>query len=68
MAKLTSEQAALLKSLGVGTIDGLDDDGLCRVEELLENEMQLHGLNGSGDGLNAHGNACREILVALSED
>lgn len=68
MVTLDSEQLHLLESLGVGDVDLADDDGLSRIEEALEDEIQLHGLNASGDGLNARGDLCRKILVAIAGD
>lgn len=68
MAALNNEQKRLLDSLGIGPLDGMNDNELEQALQLVESEMQLHGLNDAGNGLNAHGELCRSILAAIAED
>lgn len=63
---MNDEQLELLRSLNLATnVEELDDDQLMRIEDRLTEEMQLHGLNPKGDGLNAHGELCRSVIEAL---
>lgn len=63
---MNEEQIELLRSLNLATnVDEMDDDQLMHVENKLTEEMQLHGLNAAGDGLNAHGRLCRSVIEAL---
>lgn len=66
METLNDKQTALLVSMGLPTsFDGLDDDSLIDIEDALSNEMQRHGLNDAGDGLNERGELCRSIIEAI---
>lgn len=63
---MNEEQLELMRSLNLATnVEELDDDQLMRIEDRLTEEMQLHGLNSKGDGLNAHGELCRSTIEAL---
>lgn len=63
---MNEEQIELLRSLNLATnVDEMDDDQLMHVENKLAEEMQLHGLNVAGDGLNAHGRLCKSAIEAL---
>lgn len=66
--RMNKDQQKLLNLLGISSLDGLDDDQLLAVEDLVENDMQINGLNHSGDGLNERGELCRSILVALASE
>ena len=47
------------------SFDGMKDDGLMAIEDALADEMQRHGLNDAGDGLNERGELCRSIIEAI---
>lgn len=65
---LNEEQTRLLESLGLpASFDGLDDEALMRMEDALSTELQRHGINAAGDGLNAHGEACLALIDAIPE-
>ena len=69
MVNLTSDQAELLRDLGLpDDLDGLDDDSWNDVVDRIEDEIQLRGLDGSPNGTNAHGEMCRQVLIAMAED
>lgn len=65
---LDDKQKSLLASLGLPqSFDGLDDDNLVHIEETLSTELQRHGINVKGDGLNEHGEACLRLIEAIPE-
>lgn len=65
---LDDGQKRLLASLGLPqSFDGLDDDALVRTEETLSTELQRHGINAKGDGLNEHGKACLRLIEAIPD-
>lgn len=65
---LDDEQKRLLASLGLPqSFDSLDDDALVHIEEALSTELQRHGVNAKGDGLNEHGEACLRLIEAIPE-
>lgn len=45
----------------------LSDDIFFSVSDRLEDEMQLNGLNATGDGLNEYGSLCRSILEYMAQ-
>lgn len=66
---MDEEQTALLESLGLPTeFDGLDDDATLAIEDALFLEMQHHGINEEGDGLNDYGSLCIDAICALPDD
>ncbi len=66
---MNSEQTALLETLGLPTsFSGLSDDKLIRIEDRLSDELQLHGINDTGDGLNKHGTLCLSIIEAIPDN
>lgn len=66
---LDEEQRGLLERLGLPVLfDGLDDDELIAIEDKLTEEMQLHGINDAGDGLNEYGELCRSVIVSLPDN
>jgi hypothetical protein len=66
METLNDRQTALLRAMGLPTsFDGMKDDGLMAIEDALADEMQRHGLNDAGDGLNERGELCRSIIEAI---
>ena len=65
---LNEEQRALLSSMGLPlSFEKMTDDVLMTIEDTLADEMQMHGLNEAGDGLNERGELCRSIIVAISD-
>lgn len=65
---LDDEQKAMLAALGLPqSFDDLDDDALVRIEESLSTELQRHGINADGDGLNERGEACLRLIEAIPD-
>lgn len=65
---LNDEQKSVLASLDLPqSFDGLDDDALVRIEETLSTELQRHGINAQGNGLNERGEACLRLIEAIPE-
>ena len=66
---LTEKQANLLLRLGLPTdFQNLSDEQYFAVDDKMSEELQLHGLNEAGDGLNEYGELCRSIIVSLPDD
>lgn len=66
--KLTNEHKDLLKRLGLPEdFDSLTDEQWFAVNDTLSDEMQLHGINAAGDGLNDYGEMCVDIITSLPE-
>lgn len=66
--KLTNEHKAILKRLGLPEdFDGITDEQWFAVNDTLSDEMQLHGINEAGDGLNDYGEMCVDIITSLPE-
>lgn len=66
---MNGEQIKLLEKLGLPTsFDGLDDDEMIAIEDALAEELQAHGINDTGDGLNEYGELCRSVIVSLPDD
>lgn len=52
----SDKQKHLLASLDMAqSFDGLDDGALIDIEERLSAELQRHGINAEGNGLNDYG-------------
>lgn len=65
---LSNNQTELLEKLGLPTdFANLPDESLDNIEDALSAEMQLHGLNEQGDGLNEYGELCRSVIIALPD-
>lgn len=63
------EQIELLEKLGLPTsFEGLDDDEMIAIEDTLADELQAHGINDAGNGLNGYGELCRSVIVSLPDD
>lgn len=63
---MNEDQLELMRSISLASnVEELDDNQLMRIEDRLAEEIQLHGLNSRGDGLNAHGELCRSTIEAL---
>lgn len=65
----SNEQKRLLTSLGMPqSFDGLDDGTLIDIEERLSNELQHHGINAEGNGLNDYGELCLSIIEDIPDE
>ena len=65
---LTEKHRKILEKLGLPTdFSDLTDDQYNEIDDKVCAEMQLHGLNDAGDGLNGHGELCVDILDALPD-
>lgn len=68
METLIEAQENLLRTLGLPlAFEYLDDDQLMRIEDVLSYEMQTHGINEEGNGLNNYGELCRSCIIALPD-
>lgn len=66
--ELNDKQKELLESLGLPLhFENLDDESLMRIEDAVADEMQVHGINDAGDGLNEYGELCRSVIVSLPD-
>lgn len=67
--ELTQTQTELLNSLDLpGVISTeMDDEQWFGITDRLGEEIQLHGINERGDGINERGETCRQILDAMAE-
>ena len=66
---LTDKQIGLLEKLGLKTdFSSLTDDEYFAIDDVVYNEMRMHGVNDAGDGLNEYGELCRSIIVSLPDD
>ncbi len=66
---MNSEQTKFMKRLNLPTsFSDLSDEQLIRIEDRLSEEMQLHGLNDAGDGLNDYGALCLSIIDIIPDD
>ena len=66
---LTDEQIELLQRFGLPTdFSNLDDDEYFAIDDAMSEELQLRGINESGDGLNAYGELCRSVVVSLPDE
>lgn len=66
--KLNATQADLLRALDLPATISTDADEAewFAVADRVAEELQLHGINETGDGLNDHGEECRRILEAMA--
>ena len=67
--KFSKKQAAFLRETfkSEPTAD-MDDDAQLRLEDALGDYLQQHGINDSGNGENAVGRMCADILTVLASD
>lgn len=66
---MNEAQKELLESLGFPvSFAGLDDNELIRIEETLADELQMRGINETGNSLNEYGELCRSIIVSTPDD
>lgn len=69
IVELTRQQKELLASLELPTTltTGMDDDQWFEITDRLGEEIQMRGINETGDGTNERGETCRQILEAMAE-
>lgn len=66
---LNDEQLSLLEKLELPTsFEGLGDDEMIAIEDALTDELQAHGINDTGGGLNEYGELCRSVIVSLPDE
>lgn len=66
VVSLTNRQKELLSSFGLPIdFEDIIDEEYFAIDELMSDEMQLHGL--SDDGLNDYGELCESVILALPE-
>ncbi len=65
---LDAEQKALLQKLGLPTnFKNLSTDDRLEIDDVISEELMENGIDGSGEGPNAHGRLCESILEALED-
>lgn len=65
--ELTAKHKEILERLGLPTdFSALTDDQYDDIDDKVCLEMQHHGLNELGDGLNDYGELCVDILETLA--
>lgn len=66
-AILNDEQRELLRDLGLPTelSTFMDENDWCDILEILKDEVQLRGINKTGDGENAYGMLCSSVYEAM---
>lgn len=63
---LTAKHSEILEKLGLPTdFSALTDEQYNEIDDKVCDEMQRHGINETGDGLNDHGELCVDILELL---
>lgn len=61
--ELNNKHLDTLKNLNISSdFSHMSDEEYFRADDILSKEIQMHGINYSGDGLNYYGNICRDIL------
>ena len=67
--KFSKKQAAFLReTFKIEPTADMDDDAQLRLEDALGDYLQQHGINDSGNGENAVGRMCADILTVLASD
>ena len=56
----------LQKTFGVNPYDDMNTDAQLHLEDMLSDYLQLHGVNEAGDGENAIGRMCADILAVIA--
>lgn len=66
---LTKKQAELLTSLNLPSAISteMDDDQWFEITDRLGDEIQLHCIDPTGNGITDRGEICRQILNAMAE-
>ena len=65
---LNKNQIDLMNKLEVPyDFANLSDDVFFSVSDKLEEELQLNGLNDTGDGLNEYGSLCKSVLEYMAQ-
>lgn len=66
---LSGEQRRLLEIFGLPSdFSALSDEQYFAIDDKMTEEMQLHGINDAGNGLNEYGELCRSVIVSLPDD
>ena len=67
--ELKADHREILEKLGLPTdFSALTDEQYNEIDEQVCAEMQQHGINETGDGLNDYGELCVDILEALPDE
>ena len=67
--KFSKKQAEFLReTFKIDPTADMDDDAQLRLEDALGDYLQQHGINDSGNGENAVGRMCADILTVLASD
>lgn len=67
--KFSKKQSEFLReTFKIEPTADMDDDAQLRLEDALGDYLQQHGINDSGNGENAVGRMCADILTVLASD
>ena len=67
--KFQKKQAKFLReTFKIDPTANLDDDAQLQLEDAVSEYLQLYGINDSGNGENAVGRMCADILTGLASD
>ena len=65
----SKEQAAFLrKTFGVNPSADIDTETQLHLEDRLSEHLQVYGINEAGDGENAIGRMCADILTVIAHN
>ena len=65
----SKEHAAFLrKTFGVNTNADMDTETQLHLEDMLSEHLQVYGINEAGDGENAIGRMCADILTFIAHN
>lgn len=66
---MDKEQIRLLKKMNLPTnFSNLTDEEWFKIDEVMSHELQVHGVNEDGDGLNEYGELCQSVIESLPDD
>lgn len=66
---MNKEQINLLKKMNLPTnFSNLTDEEWFKIDEVMSHELQVHGVNEAGDGLNEYGELCQSVIESLPDD
>lgn len=66
--KFQKAQAAFLReAFHIDPLADMDDDAQLQLEDALSDYLQMYGINDSGDGENAVGRMCADILTIIAD-
>lgn len=68
IVRLSETQAELMCGLELPTVlsSDMDEAAWFGITDRLGEELQLHGIDATGDGLNGRGETCRQVLEAMA--